>query len=602
MKKYLILQIIILSIITNITAQTIPQIKSSNQYLWGEGKARRLRRADNLALKDLTSQISVQVESKFTDIVTEKEGNVKDFTKSMITTYSSTTLQHAQRLVKESPDQTIVLRYIKQEDVANIFNNRKDKIIDYTRSGIRAEKEYRIADALKYYYWALLLLKSHPDHNTIKAEFPKNGKRLLLSALPDRINRIFTFLDISVNNIIKKQNKSIIKLDINYKNHPVQNLDYIYWTGNSWTNFYSCRDGLGIAEFYGDQINQLDNLRLKVEYVFENKAKVDQELQQVIDNMKNIPYFREADYNISLQKQESQQAQNPQYTATNMAESEAKVETKSVTDVVMDVVEAISTDSYASVKDNFTPQGYQMFDKIIEYGQAEIIDQSKELQTAKLDSNIIVRSLTMKFSFPNNDRTFIEDVVFTMNDEHKIKAVSFALSDKAIQDVMSKSDQFGSLTEKQCLIRFMENYKTAYCLERLDYIESIFSENALIVGSVVKEGQNIEGMYNQLGRKRVKYIRLSKKQYIERLSHIFNGNEYVNLHFEDNQVKKVSNNKKIYGIQIKQNYYSTNYADKGYLFLMFDLSDTTQPKIYVRTWQPKKHQDGSVYGLDDFHF
>jgi len=597
MKKLIILALII----STLTAQTIPQIKSSNQYLWGEGKAQRLRRADNLALKDLTSQISVQVESKFTDIVSEKEGNVKDYTKSMITTYSSTTLQHAQRLVKESPDQTIVLRYIKQEDVANIFNNRKDKIIDYTRSGIRAEKEYRIADALKYYYWALLLLKSHPDHNTIKAEFPKNGKRLLLSALPDRINRIFTFLDISVNNIIKKQNKSIIKLDINYKNHPVQNLDYIYWTGNSWTNFYSCKDGLGIAEFYGNQIDQMDNLRLKVEYVFENKAKVDQELQQVIENMQEIPYFREADYNISL-KETPDKKVKPTYTTTKMDNSKA-VDTKSITETVMEVVEAITNRNYRKVRGHFTSKGWSMFEKVVEYGEAEILDQEKELKTAKIDSNIIVRSLTMKFSFPNNDRAFIEDVVFTLNNDHKIKAVSFALSDQAIGDVMNKSDEFGSLKEKQCLIRFMENYKTAYCLERLDYIESIFSDNALIiVGTVLKQGHSIEGMYNQLDQKKVKYIRLSKKQYIERLSHIFAGNEYVNIHFEDNEVKKVSGDSCVYGIQIKQNYYSTNYADKGYLFLMFDLSDTTQPKIYVRTWQPEKNEDGSIYGLEDFHF
>jgi hypothetical protein len=31
------------------------------------------------------------------------------------------------------------------------------------------------------------------------------------------------------------------------------------------------------------------------------------------------------------------------------------------------------------------------------------------------------------------------------------------------------------------IINFIENYKTAYALKRLDYIESIFSDNALII-------------------------------------------------------------------------------------------------------------------------
>jgi hypothetical protein len=35
---------------------------------------------------------------------------------------------------------------------------------------------------------------------------------------------------------------------------------------------------------------------------------------------------------------------------------------------------------------------------------------------------------------------------------------------------------------------------------------------------------------------------------------------------------------------------------------MIDLNDTLNPKIYVRTWQPQKNPDGSIYGLADFHF
>jgi hypothetical protein len=138
-------------------------------------------------------------------------------------------------------------------------------------------------------------------------------------------------------------------------------------------------------------------------------------------------------------------------------------------------------------------------------------------------------------------------------------------------------------------------------LKRLDYIEKIFAENALIiVGSIVKEAEPIEGMYKKLGDEKVKYIELDKTEYIERLKTVFGSNEFVNIHFEDNIVKKVNGSDKIYGIQIKQDYYSTNYADKGYLFLMLDLNDSINPKIYVRTWQPEKNPDSSIFGLNDF--
>ena len=49
-------------------------------------------------------------------------------------------------------------------------------------------------------------------------------------------------------------------------------------------------------------------------------------------------------------------------------------------------------------------------------------------------------------------------------------------------------------------------------------------------------------------------------------------------------------------------YFSTNYADKGYLFLMVDLRNPKEPIIHVRTWQPEKDPNGKVFGIEDFKF
>jgi hypothetical protein len=147
----------------------------------------------------------------------------------------------------------------------------------------------------------------------------------------------------------------------------------------------------------------------------------------------------------------------------------------------------------------------------------------------------------------------------------------------------------------------MEYYKTAYSLKRLDYIESIFSDNALIiVGTVLKKAQPIDGMYKNIGEKGVKYQRYTKKDYITRLENVFNSKEYVNIDFDEAEVRKLNGSDNIYGIQLSQHYYSSNYSDFGYLFLMIDLHDTLHPTIYVRTWQPQKNDDGSIYGLEDF--
>ena len=154
------------------------------------------------------------------------------------------------------------------------------------------------------------------------------------------------------------------------------------------------------------------------------------------------------------------------------------------------------------------------------------------------------------------------------------------------------------------ILQFMEDYKTAYCLKNIDFIQKIFDDDALIiVGNVLKKYKSSDSFYfSGLSEDEIKYQRLTKSEYINRLKRIFTTNEFINIHFEDNVVKKANKDLSIYGIQIAQHYASDTYADKGYLFLMVDLRDTINPIIHVRTWQPRKNDDGSIYGLEDFPF
>ena len=101
----------------------------------------------------------------------------------------------------------------------------------------------------------------------------------------------------------------------------------------------------------------------------------------------------------------------------------------------------------------------------------------------------------------------------------------------------------------------------------------------------------------------IEYVTLSKGEYVERLQNQFQKKEFINVRFSDTEIDRVGGaGKKVFGIQIGQYYYSSNYRDKGYLFLMFDLENINKPKIMVRSWQPKKAEDGSIIGLSNFQF
>ena len=70
----------------------------------------------------------------------------------------------------------------------------------------------------------------------------------------------------------------------------------------------------------------------------------------------------------------------------------------------------------------------------------------------------------------------------------------------------------------------------------------------------------------------LKKNRYTKDQYLNNLSRCFASNEYINVRFANNDVVKLAKGGELYAIQIAQDYYSTNYGDKGYLFLMVDIT------------------------------
>ena len=202
----------------------------------------------------------------------------------------------------------------------------------------------------------------------------------------------------------------------------------------------------------------------------------------------------------------------------------------------------------------------------------------------------------MSFSFANNNRKFVENVVFVFDDQQKVSNITFGLDQQSTSDILSKKAWDDK--SKMQLISFLENYKTAYALKRLDYINDIFSDDALIItGRVVKRTVENEVMRNN---QYVEFTRHNKQDYIKRLSRIFSSNEYINLKFANTDLAKMGKGGELYGIQIRQDYFSTHYGDTGYLFLMVDLNNPDKPIIHVRTWQPEPDPNFGVIGAGDF--
>ena len=587
-------------------AQTVEEIQQSDDYLWGTGNAPTLRQADNEALASLISQISTNVSAQFEQVTeggTENDvATAKDKFKSIINTYSHSTLTNTQRIVIQNEPDAAVMRYIKKSEIQRIFNGRKVKLLDFAQEAQRLEKKSQVADALRYYYWALTLLQSYPDGNYLTMKDDEGHEQLLVSWIPKQMNDIFTNISLSVEGEQVDGNLKTVTLKVLYKGKPARNYDYSYFDGRDWSNIFSAKDGLGLVEL--PAMASVNGLSVKTEYMFEGEANIDSELSEVMSSVTPIA-MRDAYLKLSVPNQNEAVAQPGQTTlmASSMQAKETNsgmkflsTETAAPYEQTMAKVEqAIRTHNFEGIESLCTPEGYDMFQRLIKYGNCKILRQPN-LKYLSYNGEITCRSLPMSFSFRGNRRTFVEDVVFQMTPEGKITSLSFGLNKPAVDDIMNQT-AWGD-TARQVLITFLESYKTAYALKRLDYIRSIFSDDALIItGSVVKASGQMER--RPIDGKVVKYTRQTKGEYMKKLEHIFASSEFINLRFADNQVRKSGVGGEIYGIQIKQDYFSSSYGDTGYLFLMVDLNHPKEPVIHVRTWQPEKDPN---FGLIDLSY
>ena len=588
------------------TANKAEDIKNAADYLWGQGYGATVKEADREALADLMSKISVQIESDF--VIDEREVNTaagndaQSTVQNVVRTYSQGTLKNTRSVIVSEGPTAAVIRYIKRSEIEKAFKDREENVLSYVYSARNAEKAGRIDAALRYYYWASCLLKSLQNPSQVK--FTDDGVKFPMTMwIPEQIRTILSQIKVEVTKVEGQE----VSLLFTYKDKPVTSLDFHYWDGQNYSNIFSAKDGVMEVEMRpGAPTNKFN---IQYEYEFKSQMRQDPELEQVM-NIFNTVNYKEATVTVlSGNKSEQKQAQAVlQAAVSNMSVATHAVQVaqpKPYVKTIDQVVNAIKQKNYESVSDQFTAEGYDMFDKLVHYGNATVIGDPN-LQFYQLGDRTICRSVPMKFTFKNNKRAFVEDVTFTFNKDEKIESVAFGLDKTARDDIFNRDAAAWNDSVRMVIATFLENYKTAFALKRLDYIQSIFDDDAIIiVGHVTKHANKKGENQNYIDNEMVKYTRQDKATYLKNLEKSFGSNEFINIRFTDNEVKKMGKGGETYGIQIHQDYYSSNYGDTGYLFLMVDLNEMDAPIIKVRTWQPNRdpningnfERDDPYYGL-----
>lgn len=594
------------------SAQSWEEVRDCEDYIYGEGWGSTVTEADKQALANLIGKIATNVQGESHSSLKTQNSNGQLNEESQfsqtVSTYSQATLTNTQQKVLKNEPDAYVVRWIKKSEIEKIFEARKRKALDLIETAVRAEKKGKVDDVLRNYYWALTLLKSLQYPNEVTYTDEDGKEHVCTNWCKEKIDDTFYEL----KTIYDSREGNDIRLAITYKGKPVNSVDYKFWDGQTWSAVYSAKDGWGVLElapgFDGSQV------QMKYEYEYAGEAKIDNEVEMVLNAVKGTP-MPKAYTNVMLKSNEKKKErearmemmQSQSFTTNEVSIAPPKPIEKNVNaykNAIEKMVAAVKQKDYDSARDLFTSVGWSMFTKLMKYGKAKVLD-SDNIRFLESEDGIVERGLRMSFSFNSGGRaTFVEDIVLTFNKEQKIDNISFGLGKTAEDDILNK----GVWDEKSrlAIMNFLENYKTAYALKRLDYIRSIFDDDAVIItGSVVSKANSVTNRENQSsisqeGNHIIKMNRQTKDQYLASLKRCFERNEFVNIRFSDNDVKKMGAGGESYGIQIQQDYYSSTYGDKGYLMLLVDINEPKKPLIKLRTWQPEKDPNFGLYEPGDF--
>ena len=206
---------------------------------------------------------------------------------------------------------------------------------------------------------------------------------------------------------------------------------------------------------------------------------------------------------------------------------------------------------------------------------------------------------------PTGEREFNEDeyqeAVIGFDKQGNVESFYLSISMNLYMNIIKSNLELTDLRRRQLILDYVEQFRTAYNQKDINFLNQVFSDDALIITGKVITTKHAEGFTSQ----KIQYNKQSKEQYIKNLRGVFQRNSYIKVAFDEIEVMRHPVNPNFYGVTLLQGWTSGSYHDDGYLFLLWDFTDENAPQIHVRTWQPDKINGKAlpkdeVFSLSDF--
>ncbi len=263
----------------------------------------------------------------------------------------------------------------------------------------------------------------------------------------------------------------------------------------------------------------------------------------------------------------------------------------------------------SSAKQYFTTEGFAVFSDLVQDTNPYTAKKKYKVTITRLVGRDIyeVRGLKVKVETGENDVSPIQYLVFALDEKAQIVDVRYSLPKNNYLDIIDAGEDVADLERRQKILEFLETFGTAYSRKDADYLENIFSDDALIItGYVTYRKPEFNDLMSQEKNaeteKVVEYRQHTKEQYINKLrNYVFPSNSYIDIDFSEITLAHHRTMANVYGIKLKQHWKTARYEDTGYLFLTVYFLENNDPLVLVRVWQDQDFigdYDVSIYDFD----
>lgn len=625
MKKILSL-LTMIAVAMAVMAQTpeqtakINEIKSQeSKYYYAESTS-LLSNSDafNTALQEMARQVksSIFVDIKESDADYQAEAiiqsavafdNVKkiEFSKQIkgettYTTFAYLSRAEFDRQMKEAENQAI---------------ERIEVLID---EGITQEGKVNLADALRNFNWALQLSTYHK----YKERLALTDNRPVNLWLEDKIKSILEAIDVKLENEKieydpKDYDHYTVNIMVTYSDRPVSNLDIIYFN-NTENREVSIKNGRAALKY--PNLEGYDKVGFNIRYLYDGEDEMGEDLQRAfkMGGKKSFDKYNKKTLPVNVNKDQTRIKENMKgdrgivnYEIAERSEGipprvfekneeverhfiNSASEIEDLLKVATAVEGALRSREYNSVYGYFTPEGLAKFQMMTNTGEISV-SMKPEYKFEK--TTHYIRCTSIPVSVKNGKHSRNESMILRFDPQsRKISSVAYALTENAENDIFRSADW--RMDSRYAIVKFMEDYQTAYTTKDKGYLNQVFNGQAIIItGTVPKEQKKKKSYMMDLETNNtatyvagILYKKFNKDSYLEQLDLLFNRNSYIHLKYHDAILSRAvtpPGMDEAFWIQLKQDFNSSTYDDKGYLTLQIGMKPEGS-QIYVRTWTPNQ--------------